>query len=131
VAKPPVEPTEVDAFFALLAHPHTDALQALRRIILKADPDIAEGIKWKVPSFRTTDYFATMHLRTKQGIGLILHFGAKKKDGLTAQRDIADPAGLLVWLAEDRAVVAFTDKVDVDAKGQALTAVVRQWIQYL
>ena len=131
MAKAPVEPTEVDAFFALLSHPHADALQALRRIILKADPNIAEGIKWKVPSFRTTDYFATLHLRTKQGIGLILHFGAKKKDGLTAQRDIADPRGLLVWLAEDRAVVAFADKADVDAKGKALTAVIRQWIQHL
>jgi len=124
-------PSDVDAFFALLKHPHVDALQAVRRIILKADPAIAEGIKWKVPSFRTSDYFATMHLRTKQGIGLILHFGAKKKDGLTAQQDITDPAGLLVWLAEDRAVVAFTDAADVKVKRTALTAIIRQWIQHV
>jgi len=124
-------PTEVDAFFALLTHPHVDALQAVRRIILDADPGISEGIKWKVPSFRTTDYFATLHLRTKQGIGLILHFGAKKKDGRTAQRDITDPAGLLVWLAEDRAVVALADAADVEAKRPALTAIIRQWIQHV
>jgi len=124
-------PSEVDAFFALVQHPHVDALQTVRRIILKTDPAIAEGIKWKVPSFRTTEYFATLHLRTKQGIGLILHFGAKKKDGLTARRDVADPDGLLVWLAEDRAVIAFADAADVHAKRQALTAVVGQWIQHL
>jgi hypothetical protein len=124
-------PTDVDAFFALLSHPHVEALQAVRRIILDADPGITEGIKWNVPSFRTTDYFATLHLRTKQGIGLILHFGAKKKDGLTAQRDIADPAGLLVWLAEDRAVVALADAADVEAKRPALTTIIRQWIQHV
>jgi hypothetical protein len=124
-------PSEVDAFFALVEHPHVDALQAVRRIILKADPSITEGIKWKVPSFRTSEYFATLHLRTKQGIGVILHFGAKKRDGLTAQRDVADPTGLLVWLAEDRAVIALADAADVAAKRAALTALIRQWIQHV
>ena len=30
-----------------------------------------------LPSFKTTEYFATTNLRTKKGIGLVLHFGAK------------------------------------------------------
>ena len=67
----------VDAFMATLEHPCTALIEALRRIILRADPSIAEGIKWKSPSFRTGEYFATVNLRAKAGIGLILHFGAK------------------------------------------------------
>ncbi|MEQ1691860.1 MAG: DUF1801 domain-containing protein [Gemmatimonas sp.] len=121
----------VDAFFATLDHPHVAALQALRRIILGASPDIHEGIKWKVPSFRTTEYFATMHLRAKQGVGVILHFGAKKRDSLAARASIADPATLLHWLADDRAVVAFRDAADVEVKREAFVAVVRQWIPYV
>jgi hypothetical protein len=73
-------PESVETFLASLDYPYRQELLALRQIILAADPSIAEGIKWKVPSFRTSEYFATMNLRVKKGIGVILHFGAKKGD---------------------------------------------------
>jgi hypothetical protein len=123
--------SDVDAFFATLDHPHTDALRELRQVILNADAAISEGIKWNVPSFQTTEYFATMHLRTKKGLGVILHFGAKKRAGLTARAEIKDDTSLLTWLADDRAVVAFADAKDVKAKKAAFTAIVKQWIAYL
>lgn len=122
---------EVDAFIAALEHPHKDAVIALRGIILAADPRIGEGIKWNAPSFRTTGDFATMHLRQKQGIGLILHFGAKKPAIGAAGVDIADPHGLLEWLAKDRAIVVLRDRADVAAKSEALTALVHAWIAHL
>lgn len=124
-------PSDVDAFFAKLRHPHADAFKTLRTIILGADPRIAEGIKWNVPSFRTSDYFATLHLRTQRGVGVILHFGAKKRLDLAARTAIRDPASLLVWLADDRAVVAFADLKDVQAKAQAFSSLVRQWIGHV
>lgn len=123
--------SDVDAFFSTLKHPHTDALRALRQVILDADPAITEGIKWNVPSFQTTEYFATLHVRTKKGIGVILHFGAKKRADLTARAEIKDDTSLLTWLADDRAVVAFADLKDVKAKKPAFTAIIRQWIDYL
>lgn len=121
----------VDDFLATLDHPHADALVALRGILLAADPSIAEGIKWNVPSFRTTDWFATSHLRAKTGLGVILHFGAKKNaisaDGVA----IPDPYGLLQWLAKDRALVAFRDAADVAARRDAFTTLVRHWIVHV
>jgi len=123
--------SDVDAFFATLDHPHTDAFRALRRVILEADPRITESIKWHVPSFQTTEYFATFHVRTKKGLGVILHFGAKKRAGLAARAEIKDEASLLAWLADDRAVVAFADANDVQAKQAAFTAILQQWIAYL
>jgi hypothetical protein len=122
---------DVDAFFSTLKHPHVDALRALRQVILEANPAITEGIKWNVPSFQTTEYFATMHLRTKKGLGVILHFGAKKRAGLAARAQIKDDTSLLTWLADDRAVVAFADVKDVKAKKAAFTAIIKQWITYL
>ena len=92
--------SDVDAFFSTLKHPHTDALRAVRQVILDADPKITEGIKWNVPSFQTTEYFATLHVRTKKGIGVILHFGAKKRAGLTARAEIKDATSALAWLAD-------------------------------
>lgn len=127
----PAAPESVDAFFAATDHPHRDALAALRRILLAADPSVGEGIKWNAPSFRTpAEWFATFHLRAKQGVQVILHLGAKKRDA--SPRDaIADPAGLLQWLGPDRATVVFRDAADVEAKADAFTAVVRQWITHV
>jgi hypothetical protein len=122
---------DVQVFVAALDHPHKPEILALRRIILGADASIAEGIKWNAPSYRTSDWFATTHLRAKHGVQIILHFGAKKRDGFTPRDAIADPESLLQWLAEDRAVAAFRDMADVEAKQSAFAALIREWIQHV
>lgn len=118
----------VDEFMATLEHPAKPAIEAMRRIILRADPRIAEGIKWKSPSFRTSEYFATVNLRAKTGVGVILHFGAKVRQLPADTAAIADPQHLLKWLAPDRAALEFVGLADLMAKESALTAIVRQWI---
>ena len=114
---------------ATLQHPHKPAVAALREVMRAADPAVSEGMKWNAPSFRTQQYFATTHLRAKIGIGLILHLGARVRDGASIHID--DPDGLLVWLAPDRAVVHFDDRDEVQARAGALQAVVRQWIAFV
>ena len=63
---------EVEEFLAAPDHPRGEGILTLRRIILDADPAIGEGIKRNAPSFRTTEYFATFHLRAKRGAQLLL-----------------------------------------------------------
>lgn len=120
----------VDAFIAALDHPHIAEIEAVRRIILAADPSIGEGIKWNAPSFHTTEYFATMHLRAKQGVQVILHLGAKARKDLDSM-EIADPAGMLEWLGKDRATVKFADMNDIRARRDAFQALLREWIAYV
>ena len=120
----------VDAFMAALDHPFKVEIEAIRRAILGADPRIREGIKWNAPSFRTTEYFATTHLRAKGGIGVILHLGAKVRAVGAADPVVVDSANLLQWLAKDRACLAFTGLSDFRAKEGAFTDVVRQWIRH-
>ena len=117
----------VDRFMTTLTHPHKDAVAALRGVITGVDAGIAEGVKWNAPSWRIDDYFATTHLRAKQGIGLILHRGARTAAAKEAAA-IDDPAGLLTWLGTDRAQVSFTDLADLRRKEGALAAILRQWI---
>ena len=119
----------VEDFLAALEHPAKQEILALRRLILAADASIGEEIKWKVPSFRTAGHFATLHLRAKQGVGVILHFGAKKRS--VAGVKIADPDALLEWLADDRAMITFRDLHDVAAKQQAFTVLIRAWIRHV
>lgn len=124
------EDAAVAAFIAALDHPLKDTVIALRKLLLGLDPAIAEEIKWNAPSFRTSEHFATMHLRSKDAVQLILHLGARSK-GKIGPQDVDDPTGLLKWLGPDRASVSFSGAADLKGKSKALLAVLRQWIKRL
>ncbi len=121
---------EVTAFLTALNHPKKSAIEAVREIILGVGTEIREGIKWNAPSFRTDDWFATVNLRGKGGeerVWLILHTGAKKSKAMK----VADPKGLLKWLAKDRCLVTFEDDKDARSKRAALRAIIREWVARL
>jgi hypothetical protein len=122
---------DVTALIAAMPPPQRDALNALRDIILAADASIAEGVKWNSPSFRTSEYFATMNHRPGKGLMVVLHLGAKVRD--TAKTGIAvnDPTGLLQWLAKDRAVLTFADLPAVQAQRGAFATLIRSWIRHV
>jgi hypothetical protein len=121
----------VDELMGSLVHRHKDAISDLRRIILGVDASVAEGVKWNAPSFRTTEYFATTNLRTKTGIGVILHLGAKIRDLRGEGLAIKDPDNLLKWLATDRAAIEFSDADEVKSKRGAVEKILRQWIKHV
>jgi len=121
----------VDAFMSTLDHAFKAEIESLRRTILGVDQRIAEGIKWNAPSFRTTEYFATTNLREKNGIGLILHLGARVRDGALETTEIEDPRKLLKWLAKDRAMIVFKDAQDLSARKAAFEAIIRSWIAHV
>lgn len=121
----------VTAFMAALDHPYKAEIEAIRQAILGADPRIREGIKWNAPSFRTTEYFATTHLRAKGGIGVILHLGAKVRDVGADELIIRDSAHLLRWLAKDRASLTFTGLPHFLANEGAFADLIRQWIRHV
>jgi len=89
-------------------------IDTLREIIRSAHPSITEGEKWNAPSFRTTEWFATVNLRAKKGTAVI-----------------QDPEGLLQWLGKDRAQVSFADAAELAGRREAFAAVIRQWITHL
>jgi hypothetical protein len=124
-----IAPKEVEGFLAELSHPLKPIVLTLRDIILRADPSISEGIKWNVPSFRTSEFFATMHLRAQDRVGIIMHFGAKKRD--TSGIAIGDPEAMLEWLGHDRAQLVFRDLDDLTSKRSAVTELLQDWIQHV
>lgn len=119
----------VDLFMAKLEHPCKDELQAIREIICGVDRTITEGVKWNAPSFRTTEYFATTHLRAKSGVAVILHLGAKVRN--TSSFHIDDPEGMLKWLGKDRAMVSFIGMKELRERTAAFEHIVRQWIKHV
>lgn len=121
-------PENVETFLVALEHPFKPEILALRQVILGVDPSIAEAIKWNAPSFHTSEHFATMQLRAKDGVQLILHLGAKPRATAATGIAIDDPEALLTWLAKDRALVTFRDMNEIDARQAAFAHVIRQWI---
>ncbi|ATC65274.1 hypothetical protein CMV30_15690 [Nibricoccus aquaticus] len=118
---------EVDTFMAGLDHPLKNEIVEVRRIISGVSPAIQEGVKWNAPSFRTTEFFATIHLRARDKIQIVFHLGAKARDDVQSMA-ISDPCSLIKWLAKDRCLVTVGDVV---ANKAALVAIVRQWIAYV
>jgi hypothetical protein len=113
-----------------LDHPLKSEFEAIRKVILGVSPNIGEGIKWNAPSFRTTEYFATMNLRCRDRVQLIFHLGAKVKDN-TKDLKVADPAGLIKWLATDRCLVTVGTGKEIAANREAFEKIVRAWIKYV
>lgn len=130
-ASSPTSSVSVEAFLADLEHPQKPAILALRRLLLDAAPGITEHVKWNAPSFRTTEDFATFHLRARDGVQLVLHLGAKPRPDSPVRGAIHDPAGLLTWKSADRAIVSFADHADVTARADALQALVTQWVAFV
>lgn len=120
----------VDAFMAALNHPRAREIAVLRATIRGAAPGIEELVKWNGPSFRRGEDFATIHWRDKNWLGVILHRGAKAKDGAPRVK-IDDANHLLEWLSSDRAIVKFATAQDVAKQRKALAAIVKQWVRGL
>ncbi len=122
---------DVETFLAELDSGLKSEMLAIRQIILEVDPNIAEQIKWNVPSFCTTQHFATFHLRTKDSVGIIVHLGAKVRDTAVTGININDPESLLEWLGSDRAMVKFYNLKDIETKKLAFVNMIQQWIQHV
>lgn len=128
MASPRFDP-EVDALVSERAHPLAGPLQALRALLLpEDDASVVEGVKWNSPSYRLGEqWFATINLQSPKGLRLILHAGARGTvaDGFRAA--LPDPAGLLRWLGEDRAMFELHAGENLQERAAELAALLGHW----
>lgn len=131
-AKPtraPASKDEAGAFLAALDHPLKADIEAVRKLILGVSPAISDGVKWNSLSFRKSDWFATVNLRSKDVIQLVFHTGAKVKHN--PELKIPDPFGLILWLAKDRCLVTLGAGKALRANAKAFEAIVKAWLKYV
>lgn len=130
----PSEPDKVTAYIQSCEHPQKDVLIALREVILAADPEVGEEVKWNAPAFFFTGemppfdpkeyrrHLVVSNLHPKDCIRLVL-MGAGKVD---------DPSGLLTGDYKDgRRLAAFRSVEDVAEKRDALQHIVREQIRLI
>lgn len=120
----------VEEFMRGLEHPLKKEIELVRAEILRVDPSIAEEVKWNAPSFRTREFFATVNLRSKDGVQLVMHRGATAKTD-SVQMDIQDPDGLLEWRGTDRCLLTLGSGKALRGRLGMLRAIVRSWIDQM
>jgi hypothetical protein len=128
------EPSQVNAYMKQLKHPLTDVVAALRQIILKADPEIGEEIKWNAPTFFFTGellpsdpklykrYLVIFNLFKKDSIRLVFWNGAAADD----------KSGFLQGdYSDGRRLASFHDLAEASCRQKQLEDVLRKQLASL
>ena len=119
---------DVTAFLDNLGHPFRTEIEQLRVIILSANQELTENIKWNGPNycFDNNDRI-TMRIQPPKQIQLIFHRGVKVQEQ-PKNRLINDQTGLLTWKENDRAIATFKNIDDIETHQKALTDIINNWI---
>jgi hypothetical protein len=117
----------VEEFLAELDHPRAADVRRIRAAIMASNDQITEHVKWQAPSFcfRGEDR-VTFRLFPADHLQLVFHRGAKPQT--TEGFEFGDDAGLLRWVAADRAVLTVGDPAELADQEQAIVALVNRWI---
>ena len=125
--KPPA--ADASEFMRQLDHPLKRDIGKVRDALLAVAPSIQTEVKWNSLSFRTTEFFATVHLRSTDHVQVVFHCGAKARRAPFLFP--ADPAGLARRLAPDRCLVTLGSGRELAGRLPALQEFTRRWIAQL
>lgn len=128
------ESHQVDAYMRTLKHPLAQVAEALRRIILSADSEIGEEIKWNAPSFFYTGPMKSFN--PKEYKRHVVVFNTHRKDSVRlvfpSGARIGDSSGLLCGdYADGRRLASFASMADVESNGPTLQQLIRKWLTLL
>ncbi|MEA5428183.1 DUF1801 domain-containing protein [Arcicella lustrica] len=125
------EEEQVTEYFEALNHPLKNVVQALRKIVLSADEEIAEQIKWNSPSFYYTG--AMKPFDPKEYKRDIVVFNLYKNDCVLlvfpTGATINDTSGFLEGKFTDaRKIAKFMTLEEANNKEMALKKVIKTWL---
>jgi len=126
------EPDTVDAYMKQLKHPLHNAATELRRIILKADKRIGEGIFWNAPTFYFTGEMEPFDPKTYKRY--IVGFNFFKQDTLRLiflrGAEVKKHGGLLEGdYTDGRRLMLFRSLAEVKKNEKALTTIVKELVK--
>ncbi len=121
--------SEVTQFLDELNHPFRKEIEELRIILLAADSDLTENIKWNGPNYcyKGEDRI-TIKIQPPKVVQLIFHRGAKVLEQ-PKNKLIDDNSKLLIWKGNDRAVATFKSMEDISSHKKDLIQIVKNWLE--
>jgi len=112
---------KVDEFMSKLEHPLKAELEAVRSIIVNANPKMEEDVKWGGPSFFYKQDLATFNPRIKNYVALIFHKG----ELLDIKSDFLEEA------TKGKVYAKFYSMEDVTANKELIEKMVNSWIELM
>jgi hypothetical protein len=104
-------------------------VQELRTLIIDADKDLEEIIKWNAPSYVLNgDDRITFSINRDGLVKLIFHMGATRKENKKAEPIMSDVAGLIQWNSDIRGMIVFQNIEEVHSKKAAVADIIRRWL---
>ncbi|MBD1364582.1 DUF1801 domain-containing protein [Mucilaginibacter sp. ZT4R22] len=132
--QPLANTAEVNAFMQKLDHPMKDVLQALREVILAADSEVGEHIKWNAPSFLYVGEMAPFNPKEYKRYIIVSNFFKQDCIRLVfpSGAKVNDASGMLEGdYADGRRIAHFFSLADVEAKKPALQEFIKNWVSIL
>lgn len=120
---------EVTEFLNDLNHPFRNEIEELRDCILASDKNLIENIKWNAPnySFENEDRITMRIQPITTKVQLIFHTGAKKQEQ-PKDRLIANKSKMLLWKENDRAIITFKNKQEIENGKSELEKIINEWL---
>jgi uncharacterized protein YdeI (YjbR/CyaY-like superfamily) len=112
---------KTDEFMAKLEHPLKAEMEALRSILMNANPKLEEDIKWGGPSFFYKEDLATFNPRIKNYVALIFHKG----ELLNVKSDFLEAA------TKGKVYAKFYSMEQVTAQKALIGKMVNSWIELM
>lgn len=112
---------KVEDFMSKLEHPLKAEMDAVRSIIVNANPKMEEDIKWGGPSFFYKEDLATFNPRIKNYVALIFHKG----ELLNIKSDFLEEA------TKGKVYAKFYSMEDVTTNKELIEKMVITWIELM
>lgn len=112
---------KVDEFMFKLEHPLKAEIEAVRAILINANPKLEEDVKWGGPSFFYKGDLATFNPRIKNYVALIFHKG----ELLNIKSDFLEEA------TKGKVYAKFYSMEDVTANKALIEKMVDAWVKLM
>lgn len=119
----------VDEFLQDLSDDRKQQINALRRIILNTNPNLAEHIKWNSPSYALNgEDRLTFNMHYPDKTMLLLHMGATRKEDKKGVPVMKDESGLITWNSDIRGTLSFTTLEQIEDRHLQLEKIISRWL---
>lgn len=107
-----------------------DQVQALRDVIVNANPNLSEYIKWNAPSYvYEGEHRITFNLVNKQQLVMIvIHMGATRVENKKAQPVLNDSSGLVIWNSNIRGTICFENLEQIIYRSEDISKLIESWL---
>jgi len=120
----------VSDFLTSLDDSQRAQVDAVRSIIVAAEPTLIENIKWNAINYiyKDVDRITFSVLNKENKVKLVLHKGSQEKEDKKANPIMTDETGLITWISNIRGTIMFEDLEHITQHEGQLTKVVKKWL---